>query len=89
MTTTPLKAEELELRDEVLKTVYASNQAAALLGSATPEAAEYVTNEIMHLIDRARIEELERLHRYDGKDYDTELDEIIDERIAALRVGEK
>lgn len=33
----------------------------------------------------ARIDELEKLHRYDGKDYDTELDEIIDERIEALK----
>lgn len=31
-----------------------------------------------------RIDELKRLHRYDGKDYDTELDELIDERLEAL-----
>lgn len=34
----------------------------------------------------ARIDELERLHRYDGKDYDTELDEIIDNRITEIEL---
>ena len=33
---------------------------------------------------KAVIMELEKLHRYDGKDYDTELDELIDDRIAEL-----
>lgn len=34
---------------------------------------------------KAQIEELEKLHRYDGKDYDTELDEVIDGRLAELK----
>lgn len=32
----------------------------------------------------ARIDESERWHRWDGRGYDNELDEAIDERIAAL-----
>lgn len=40
---------------------------------------------IKALITEAKIEELERLHRHDEKDYDTELDEIIDERTQTLK----